>query len=462
MSVWAWVKRAVKRPSWQLSLILIGFLIGVTIASFVTAPPPSDLLIVMMLASLLLGAFLLPRPQAFAVLAVCALCFGLWRYSLSFPSEGSDSITSEAGREVRIEGTIVTDPALNGTSQQFALDNLLANGVAKDNKIQVSMQRYPEHSYGDRISFRCKLNLPKSSEDFDYPRYLLRTGIVATCFPRDEALVVSTGNASPIRAVLYDLRHTIQNLLDGAMPEPASSISAGLLLGLKDLPDSLDAAFRKIGVSHIFAASGSNVAMVLLVVSGALAYFTKRQRTLWILLGATFVYVILAGAEAAVVRAGIMGAIVLIASHSGRASSPRNLILLAATLMLIVNPRLLRDDVVFQLSILATTGMMVLRPRFNKVFAFLPETLGIREAMVTTFAATAFTLPIMIFNFHQFPLISPIANLLILPLVPYAMAFAAIAAVVVAIIPPIGVAVGGIAWAIEHSIVIIATALAAL
>ncbi len=465
MLAWDWVRRVSKQPSWQLSFVLIGFLLGVAVHSWVQQPLPVLPLVIIGCGLILCGVVFLTSEKkniGLVVIVGAMVLFGLVRYALSFPLDGGTSIAAFAGSTVRIEGTVVNDPDTASDQQEVILDELTVNGQSADNKLIVWLQRYPSVSYDWRISFRCKLDRPEAIDGFAYDRFLLRLGIVATCFPHDEPLIVSVQTTHPMRFALFDLRHTIQRLLARAIPEPEESIASGLLLGTKTLPDALDQAFRKVGVSHIFAASGSNVAMVLVVCLGALAYVVKRDRTLWILLSIIIVYVILAGAEAAVVRAGIMAATVLVATHSGRATSPRNLILLAATVMLIVNPRLLRDDVGFQLSMLATIGMATLSPILQKKLAFMPKALGLREALSTTLSATAFTLPIMILNFHQFALVSPIANLLILPFVPYAMAFSALAAALTLIHPALGVAVGGIAWAFEKVIIVIAIALAAL
>ncbi len=470
MSVWAWVRRIPKQlglhtrhPSWQLSFVLLAFLLGIGIHSWIVTPLPFFPMLTAALGALTAAVFLLGHHRlALVAFMISACLFGLARYAVSFPSQGADSIAGAIGSEVRLDGTIVNDPSSAEERQEVILDYISVNDAPRQNKIVAYFARYPDLSYGWRLSFRCRLEEPKAIEGFDYPRYLLKDGIVAICFSGDEPMVVSRAADHPVRAVLYALRDTIEALFHRALPEPAASISAGLLLGIKTLPEKLDAIFRAVGVSHIFAASGSNVAMVLMVFASALSYVVRRQKAFWMLLLLTGVYVVLAGAEAAVVRAGIMAAAVLIATHTGRATTPRNLILLAAALMLAANPRLLRDDVGFQLSVLATSGMALLSKPVGERLEFLPQAFGVREALATTISASIFTLPIMILNFHQFSLVSPIANLLILPLVPYAMVFSTVAAALVAVVPAAGIAVGGLAWGVERLIVIIATALAAL
>lgn len=452
--------RRLNKPSWQLSFVFLAFILGVAVHSWIPQPLPMVELTIAGFLSLTFGILLVGRRQAVIFFSLTALLFGLARYAVSFPTEGALSLASAVGAEARIEGTILNDPANTHGQQQVILGEVRVNDQPKEQSLIAYFASYPDLSYGWQISFRCRLNAPEASDDFDYPRFLLKEGIVATCFSHDEPMVLSRVPKNPVRAVLYNLRQWIQDRLRQALPEPTASISAGLLIGVKTLPAELDDAFRKIGVSHIFAASGSNVGMVLLVCMSALAYLTRRQKALWVFLLAIVVYVMIAGAEAAVVRAGIMAAVILLATHSGRATTPRNLLLLAATLMLLANPRLLRDDVGFQLSMLATTGMAVFSKTFNQKLEFLPKAFGLREAFSTTCSATLFTLPIMLINFHQFSFLSPIANLLILPLVPYAMVFSSIAVVFTAIWLPIGIAIGGLAWSLEQLIIVIAKALA--
>ena len=91
--------------------------------------------------------------------------------------------------------------------------------------------------------------------------------------------------------------------------------------------------------------------------------------------------------------------------------------------MLLVNPFLLRYDVGFQLSFLAVLGIIYLGPIFKKMLNFIPEErlVNLRSIITMTFSAQVFTLPILIYNFGYFSLVSPLSNILIVPILPLIM-----------------------------------------
>jgi competence protein ComEC len=151
------------------------------------------------------------------------------------------------------------------------------------------------------------------------------------------------------------------------------------------------------------------------------AVFLKRKQASAVVLVGILTYVFLAGAGAAVVRAGIMGSVVVLSALVGRIVSSRNLLLAAMAAMLMHNPLLLRDDVGFQLSFAATAGLVVLQPKLSGFFSFVPKFAGIRESLSMSIAAIAATLPVIFVSFGQVSLVAPFANLFVLPLVPFVM-----------------------------------------
>src|SRR5690606_36412266 len=128
-------------------------------------------------------------------------------------------------------------------------------------------------------------------------------------------------------------------------------------------------------------ASGYNVTLVTLVLFGMLTTVgVRRQKAFPLLLAGIFLYVFLAGSDPPVVRAGIMGALVLSGRFIGRSTQPTNMLLVTVSLMLLLEPRMLRDDVGFQLSVASTAGLLYFTSAFSAHFKFIPEAFGIREA----------------------------------------------------------------------------------
>ena len=150
--------------------------------------------------------------------------------------------------------------------------------------------------------------------------------------------------------------------------------------------------------------------MILASILMSLAAFFKLKRALsfCLIMVLLVLFTVLVASPASAVRALIMGGFLILAQTLGRQNTALRSIILAAALMLVFNPLLLKFDVGFQLSFLAVLGMIYFSRFFKKWVKF--------EALATVFAAQVFTLPILIYNFGSFSLISPIANILIVPL----------------------------------------------
>jgi len=149
----------------------------------------------------------------------------------------------------------------------------------------------------------------------------------------------------------------------------------------------------------------------------------SRGKAFYFTIGFIFLYIMLIGFSPSAVRAGIMAGLLLLAQKIGRMSQSQRGIIFAATIMLFQNPFLLKDDVGFQLSFLAVLGISYALPIFQNWLKFIPENryLGIKDILGMTFSAQIFTLPILIYNFGYISLISPLANILIVPILPFIM-----------------------------------------
>jgi len=152
--------------------------------------------------------------------------------------------------------------------------------------------------------------------------------------------------------------------------------------------------------------------------------------------------------SASVVRATIMGLLVVVAGHVGRKASPKNILMAAAAVMALLNPRIILWDAGFQLSFLATCGLMFLSPKLKKYFVHVPEKFGLQENLTSTFSAIIMTLPLILFNFKRLSIIAPVANLLVLPTIPLAMFLGFIQILVACLSQTLGQIVAWFTWAV--------------
>lgn len=235
-----------------------------------------------------------------------------------------------------------------------------------------------------------------------------------------------------VAVVLLALAHRGQiqaraeRALGSGMPAREAELARGFVLGEDERIDAATVEdFRRAGLSHLLAVSGQNVALLALLVMPLLAALGMplRTRLVWIL-AAIAVYVPLAGGGPSIARAGVMGALGLLAMLAGRRGSRLYALIVAAVLTIAIDPGI-ATDVGWQLSFAAVLGILALARPLRGAIASLVGTRGWRGALAegaaVTTAATLATAPLIAFHFEALSTMTLVANLLALPAVAPAM-----------------------------------------
>lgn len=427
-----WVYDIVNSRSKSLFVVLLGFLFGIFIGALTEITVPSLWLIVPILF-LTAAAILLWSNKPARVLLLVFLFFilGLFRFSeTAYPAE-ANLVSDTLNRQIRIEGIIADEVIEKAEAQQIVIDDVLVGDTHALGQVMIWAPKYPRLEYGDRIAFRCDLEVAEPFEGFAYDKYLRSRGVLAVCWhPKSLSVQEQTGGGW--RGTIFSMKRKVLDKTEQIFSEPQSTFLSGLLFGGKgSLSSEIRDDFVTTGTSHILAASGYNVSIFSRFIFLALVALVFRRKTALAIVAAMIgVYVVMSGLDPAVTRAGIMGLVVLFGRGLGRASSTasvRNVLALTAVVMLAANPYLLLDDVGFQLSFVSTIGLVLLVPRIEHWFQFIPTSGGFREAIVSTVAATGMSLPVLIWQFGSISIVSVLVNLIVLPLVPYTMALGAIA-----------------------------------
>jgi competence protein ComEC len=287
---------------------------------------------------------------------------------------------------------------------------------------------WPLYRIGDRISAGGKLNRPRVRDDFNEEQYLALSGITAVLRRATIEEMRPTQNAEhttmqfALRRILQDLKYSLEYRINRLFPEPSASLIRGLLTGSRrGFSEDLLEDFNTTGLTHLIAISGTNVTIVIAVFGSLLFWVPLKVRFVPQVL-AIILFVLLVGAEASVVRAGIMGILGLLALELGRINDTRLAILWTATLMTIWKPEQLWWDAGFQLSFAAVIGITEIGTKLKQRFTLVPETLGLRDSLAATLSAQLTTLPIIVVTFQRISLVAPFSNLLAAPMVPIAMA----------------------------------------
>lgn len=218
-------------------------------------------------------------------------------------------------------------------------------------------------------------------------------------------------------------RQNLDQKISQILPSPQAELLSGILLGnKKDLPAGLKLALRDTSTLHIVVVSGQNLTLVAgLFLS--IAGLVKRKIAIIFSFAAIIFYTLLTGAQIPVLRAAIMALLGFSAELFGRQKSGVWVLTATAGTMLLVNP-LWINDLSFQLSYLATFGVIVLAPNLEKALNFLPP--FIKQDLTITIGAQLMIMPVIIQNFHQLSLIGLFTNLLVGWTMPFIMILGAL------------------------------------
>ena len=434
-------------PSKTLASFLAMFCFGVLLGAFL---PPFEASIGILLIIAPAGvACIMPGRKRFILFLAAMLMLGVFRHHQALLPSHVQTVADHTGISVRVEGIVSSEVDVRERSQRVVIDDVRIVDDIVDGKVLVQLLMYPEVQYGDTLVFNCLLERPEPFNGFAYDRYLATQGIYATC-PFPQFVDVISSHTTLIGAVL-GVKSFLLTRLERLVPEPHAAFLSGLLFGgSSSLSSDLKDDFSRTGTSHILAASGFNVSLFSLVFLTWIMQTPLGRKKGLVLTGLLLVvYTITAGATPAVVRAAIMGFLVLLEHWISRKAFMLNVILLAGAFMLFVNPLLLLGDVGFQLSFAATVGLLVYTKPIASHLSFIPNRMGLRDSFSASLAAIAVTLPIIVWHFGQVSLIAPMANLLILPLVPYAIGFGILALALSLFSITLGMVVALGAWALS-------------
>jgi competence protein ComEC len=403
-----------------------------------------------------LSDILRKSPVSWALLLMALFC-GAARWQFAQPMFKPAHIASynDNGDPLVITGVVDKMPDVRDAyvNLQVSVESLREEDVIEHHTVEGELlARVPvtaaRLAYGDRVTLAGLLQTPPEGEEFSYADYLANQGIYSY-MPYAQVSILESGQGSPLLTWIYEIKSVALHRTARYWPDPEASLLAGILLGVESgIPYDVEQAFQATGTSHIIAISGFNIT----IVAGLFTWLSGRVfGRKWGALAAGLgiaAYTLLVGADAAVVRAAIMGGLVLMARQIGRRQDGLNSLGITAAVMALINPLVLWD-VSFQLSFAATLGLVWYADPFNRKFIqlaskYFPENVVNRmagpvgEYLLFTLAAQVTTLPVIVYHFQQVSLISVIANLVILPAQPPIMVLGGIALILGFLANPLG------------------------
>jgi competence protein ComEC len=320
---------------------------------------------------------------------------------------------------VVISGEIVEFPDLRKDRSKYIIGDLVdeqGNHVA--GKIIIDTFQFVRIPMSARVSLQGVVEEPFETEEFSYKKYLSMYGVYGIM--KNPTIFIKT-EPRTWKRYLYELKTWFETGLSRALPDSQASLASGLITGSRrGIPDDLSEAITITGLTHIVAISGYNISLIIVFINGIFAFLPRTSRVVLLVVFITL-FVIFVGAQASVVRAGIMGSIGAIALYMKRPMQITNLVLLTAILMALNNPYVLRDDIGFQLSFTATLGLIYLLPILTVLLAKLPDMKGLKEGLLVILSAQISVTPLIVYYFERFSLVSIPANIVVAPFIPMAM-----------------------------------------
>lgn len=401
-----------------------------------------------------------------AVACLLAALLGAARYQLApfTPCWGPHDVafyngSLEQPAWVTLSGVVQQPPEPRDTRLRVRVeaDTLLRRGEtqAVQGAVLLTVPAAPGVQQGDRLRVYGRLEAPPVFSGFDYREYLARRG-VHSMVQQPEVTLLQHNAGARFWRVLYGVRSASQQIIARLLPEPEAALLTGILLGVESgIDPALYDQFNRTGTSHIIVISGFNISIIARIMTALLGRVVGQKRAFAPVVMGIVLYVLLVGADAAVLRAGLMGILVVWAAYLQRQSTAAVSLFVAGAAMTALNPLTLWD-VGFQLSFMATLSLILFATPMTTRFEAaatprLPAAAArwlipfVNDALIVTLAATILTLPLMAYYFGRISLVSPLTNLLVLPVQPSVMIWGG-AAVLTGLVADHLPVVGGVMW----------------
>ncbi len=359
---------------------------------------------------------------------------------------------------------------INYTEKSQQLIVKLDTGSNKSFRVKLVTNKIIDYKLGENLSFSGKLSdtnvlLPDITDTVSQSYNIENKDDLENIsgefiFPNIK-ITTTTNN---IFFNLKNLKNTFVKILDKVSPRSLAALSSGVTLGDQSLFTQEEISnFQNASLSHIMVLSGFNITVLILFFS--MLFLTlniklKYRVALSILI--IIIFILIVGAGPSILRAGIMGSMLLIASIFGKPYLAKQGLFISAIIMLILNPKIAPYDISFHLSFLATLGILYISPILENYNFFKPK-LGqnrflknIIEIFRITLAIQIIITPYLAFVFGEFSLLGIFANILVIPIIPILMALTILIIIFYFIFSPISIFISYVAYIFSKYIYIVA------
>ncbi len=383
----------------QVVVLTLGVAAGIIVAANSPIAAPWQIAVLAMIV-VVGAAFFAKRLTALSLIPLSVfggiLYFQLWHHNVT-----THSVANLIGQNVSMSGQVVGTPFWDSDGQYvLTLTHLSVNGQPYSGTIRVkSLLSNAQEGYTIATSGKLYHTAAKADAQIIY---------------------ADTQIISMQQPWLVRVKNNFDNGLTNALPKPANQFMEGIILGNRSgLPTDIQDELNRIGLAHIIAVSGYNLTILIIILHKTMCTKWKwllMISSLWMIVG----FVLLTGAVASIVRAGVMSGLFVVFHYYGKRLSAAYALALTALITILINPAYLLSDLGWQLSFAALAGIVFFADPIKQL---LPKRLPLlSEIIAVTLAAQILTIPLIAFTFGQLSLIAPLSNLLIMPFIPLLMA----------------------------------------
>lgn len=392
----------------------VSFLFGIFIASAGFSRPIFPFLFAVFFILLIVSLAFRGRGFYFLAFSAFLIFSGALYYGI-FDVRSADIIIP-FDEKIEMTGIVSNEPVMRNENQEA----YVALSFPHKGNIVLKKSPFPELHYGDEIKITGTV---RAIKDGGYGNFLKKEGIRGSAaFP--EILVISEGNGSFVKKILIEIKGYGLRGIESVLSYDSAAFLKGILFGnTEEFSESFKEAMKLSGTTHIVALSGYNITILANAISAVFLLFFAPHTAMILAASGIFGFVVMTGASPSVVRAGILGIILLFGKRFGNDRDMKNIILCTALCMVLINPYVLLYDVGFQLSFLAFLGIVYITPLGNALFLGRRKRISSwRENFVSTLSAQIMVLPVLLSQFGSVSIVSVPANLIILEFIPFTMA----------------------------------------
>lgn len=389
--------------SYLLAWFGVGLLAGLLIGRGIEVETSAGIVIIGLFLGI--GALRSRRWWAIAMIVIAGVCFGAMR--------GSAAQAEYNTYEPLVSKTLTISGVMSGDAQRDArgrqkltLSTIEVAGTHYRGEVFATVYSDSSLKRGDRVTIRGEMRAGFAS-------------YAATLSSGKILKIERSGN------IIRDVREQFSEAIRAVVMEPMASLGLGFVVGQRStLPDTLDEQLKVVGLTHIVVASGYNLTILVRFVMRLLARHSRYLALAGSLL-MIICFVLFSGFSPSMNRAMVVTVLGLLAWYVGRRFHPVMLILYVSAATALYNPMYVWSDLGWYLSFFAFGGILIVAPLVIRAVYRRRAPSAFEQLVVETMSAEITALPLIAFAFGALPVFGLIANVLVGPFIPAAMALTA-------------------------------------